>query len=103
MRTTNDSTTNDTTNDRFVYRDTKKFSFTYDLWEEKRLKRVLTYFYSTKYHESNVAHLDIQNHASYKNGINSISIIQSRTKDSNVLQSIGGIFLKMHSNMFILN
>ena len=48
-----------------LQRHTKVFRYI-TAYEEKCLKRILTYLYCSKYNEIDIGHLHIQKHASYK-------------------------------------
>ena len=48
----------------------------------KNLKRILTYLCCTKYSEINIRHLDVQNFASCRKGINSINILYTGSHKS---------------------
>ena len=52
----------------------KSFPIHYSQWR-KFSKRILMYIYRLKCNEINVCHSDVQEHVSYKNGVNSTNVL----------------------------
>ena len=74
---------------------TGSHKFSRYIWFQREffLKRSLTYLYWTKYNDFNLSHLNVQKHASFKNGVYSVNILNtSSNKIFNELRPMGEEF-----------